>query len=58
MGSGSMSDYLSAFIMWIVVTAILLPLTWVISASSITMDCEKLGGFYINHKTYKCELVK
>jgi hypothetical protein len=32
--------------------------TYRYNIDKITTDCEKLGGFYVNQKTYKCELVK
>jgi len=31
---------------------------WVVSASSIAMECRKLGTFYVSDKIYKCELQK
>jgi hypothetical protein len=52
---------LSAFAMLMTITAVVIPVlltTWATSASNIGTDCEKLGGFYVNHKVYKCELVK
>jgi len=29
---------------------------WVMSASSIAMECRKLGSFYVGDKIYKCEI--
>jgi hypothetical protein len=39
------------------VIAFVLFTTWMLSETSIQKDCERLGSFYIGHKTYKCELV-
>jgi hypothetical protein len=39
-------------------TMLVLLTTWDISESSIGKDCERLGGFYIGHKVYKCEVMK
>jgi hypothetical protein len=58
---GYISDSLLSFVIGItIVSAVMLVLltTWNISESSIGKDCERLGSFYIGHKTYKCELVK
>jgi hypothetical protein len=38
--------------------AFVLATTWMIAETSISKDCERLGSFYIGHKTYKCELTK
>jgi hypothetical protein len=56
-----MRDSISSFVIWITtVVAILFVLltVWKISESSVGKDCERLGGFYIGHKVYKCEAVK
>jgi hypothetical protein len=53
-----MSDSLKTFISRITLTVLLILLTWVKSVDTIVTDCEELGGFHINHKVYKCELVK
>jgi hypothetical protein len=37
--------------------AFVLVTTWMLSETSIQKDCERLGSFYIGHKTYKCELL-
>jgi hypothetical protein len=42
----------------VTIVAFVLSTTWMIAESSIGKDCERLGSFYIGHKTYKCELVK
>jgi hypothetical protein len=58
---GYISDSLLSFVIGItIVSAVMLVLltTWNISESSIGKDCERLGSFYIGHKTYKCELMK
>lgn len=58
---GYISDSLLNFVIGVtIVSAIVLVLltTWKISESSIGKDCERLGSFYIGHKTYKCELMK
>jgi hypothetical protein len=58
---GYISDSLLSFVIGItIVSAVMLVLltTWNISESSVGKDCERLGSFYIGHKTYKCELVK
>jgi hypothetical protein len=58
---GYISDSLLNFVIGItIVSAVMLVLltTWNISESSVGKDCERLGSFYIGHKTYKCELVK
>jgi hypothetical protein len=58
---GYISDSLLNFVIGItIVSAVMLVLltTWNISESSIGKDCERLGSFYIGHKTYRCELVK
>jgi hypothetical protein len=58
---GYISDSLLNFVIGItIVSAVMLVLltTWSISESSIGKDCERLGSFYIGHKTYKCELMK
>lgn len=36
--------------------AALLGLAWVVSASTIGDECEKLGQFYIAKKIYECKL--
>jgi hypothetical protein len=53
-----MNDTLIAFIACVVITSLLLAIAWNTSASNIGADCEKLGSFYVDNKTYKCELVK
>jgi hypothetical protein len=58
---GYISDSLLNFVIGItIVSAVMLVLltTWKISESSVGKDCERLGSFYIGHKTYKCELMK
>jgi hypothetical protein len=58
---GYISDSLLNFVIGItIVSAVMMVLlfTWKISESSVGKDCERLGSFYIGHKTYKCELVK
>jgi flagellar basal body-associated protein FliL len=42
----------------VIVVTLILTIIWSVSKNSIATDCEKLGGFYVNHKTYKCELVE
>jgi hypothetical protein len=58
---GYISDSLLNFVIGVTITSVImfvLLTTWSISESSIGKDCERLGSFYIGHKTYKCELVK
>jgi hypothetical protein len=58
---GYISDSLLNFVIVVTITSVImfvLLTTWSISESSIGKDCERLGSFYIGHKTYKCELVK
>ena len=31
---------------------------WVLSASEIAKECDKLGSFYVGDKVYKCEIKK
>lgn len=31
---------------------------WVAAHITVARECEKLGGFYVNNKTYKCTEVK
>jgi hypothetical protein len=55
-----MNDSFLSFVIWVSITAIIafvLSTTWMIAESSISKDCERLGSFYIGHKTYKCEIV-
>jgi hypothetical protein len=57
---GYISDSMLNFVIWTTIisaVALLLLTTWKISESSIGKDCERLGSFYIGHKTYKCEIV-
>jgi hypothetical protein len=53
-------SFLSLVIGVTVIGAVMMVLltTWKISESSVGKDCERLGGFYIGHKVYKCEAVK
>jgi hypothetical protein len=56
-----MGDSVSTFVVRVtiaVAVGFILLTTWVLSASSVGKDCERLGGFYIGHKVYKCEVVK
>jgi hypothetical protein len=56
-----MNDSFLSFVIWATVTVVIafvLSTTWMIAESSISKDCERLGSFYIGHKTYKCEIVK
>ena len=34
----------------------LMALAWVISASTISEECEKMGQFYVAKKVYECKL--
>jgi hypothetical protein len=53
-------SFLSLAIGVTVIAAVMLVLltTWNISESSVGKDCERLGGFYIGYKVYKCEALK
>jgi hypothetical protein len=53
-------SFLSLIIGVTIISAVTMVLftTWKISESSVGKDCERLGGFYIGHKVYKCEVVK
>jgi hypothetical protein len=57
-----MKDSLLLFIAWVVVMALIFAVAWTIAwakfAGDVAVDCENLSGFSINHKVYKCELVK
>jgi hypothetical protein len=54
-----MKDSLLIFILWLVVVALIATITWTIAwskfAADVSVDCEKLGGFSVNNKVYKCE---
>jgi multisubunit Na+/H+ antiporter MnhC subunit len=59
-----MNDPYWSFFIWLtlvtalIITTIVIGVTWSVSTSTIATNCEKLGGFYVNNKTYKCELTK
>jgi hypothetical protein len=53
-----MMDSVFTFIVCAAVTAMLLVLSWSMSATAIGTDCEKLGSFYLGDKVYKCEVKK
>jgi len=48
-------DFLLGVVSSIAVAA-LLGLAWVISASTIGEECEKMGQFYVAKKVYECKL--
>ena len=48
-------DFLLGVVSSIAVAA-LLGLAWVVSASTIGEECEKMGQFYVNKKVYECKL--
>jgi hypothetical protein len=52
-----MNESLS-FILYSIVIGAFLIITWVMSASNIGTDCNKLGKFYIGNTVYKCEVIK
>lgn len=31
---------------------------WIDAHRTIARECERLGGFYVNNKTYKCTQIK
>ena len=39
-----------------IAVAALMCLTWVVSASTISDECEKMGQFYVAKKVYECKL--
>lgn len=39
-----------------IAVAALMGLAWVVSASTISEECEKMGRFYIAQKVYECKL--
>jgi len=53
-----MSDFLD-FVIGVAATIMvgaLMVLAWVISASTIGEECEKMGQFYVAKKVYECKL--
>jgi hypothetical protein len=54
----NMGDSLFTFFVGAAVTAILLVLSWSMSACAIGENCDKLGSFYLGDKVYKCEVKK
>jgi hypothetical protein len=53
-----MKDYLVASIVGVAAVLLLLLSVWNLSAYNLASSCEKLGGFYIDSKVYKCEIAK
>jgi hypothetical protein len=57
-----MKDSLLLFIAWVIVMALIFTVAWTTAwakfAGDVAVDCEKLNGFSVNHKTYRCELIK
>jgi hypothetical protein len=53
-----MNDSLLGFITWVVITTLIVTITWNSSAYNISTNCEKLGSFYQGDKIYKCEVTK
>jgi len=49
------TDFLFGIVASIMVGA-LMGLTWVVSASVIGEECEKMGQFYVAEKVYECKL--
>jgi hypothetical protein len=49
------TDFLFGVVASIAVGA-LMGLTWVVSASVIGKECEKMGQFYVDKKVYECKL--
>ena len=53
-----MSEFID-FVIGVAATIIvgaLMALAWVISASTIGEECEKMGQFYVAKKVYECKL--
>ena len=47
------------FVLGVVLTilaGVLMGLAWVVSASTIGEECEKMGQFYVAKKVYECKL--
>jgi hypothetical protein len=55
MGSRSIKDSLLVLILWVVVVPLISTIAWTKFAADVSVDCEKLGGFSVNNKVYKCE---
>jgi hypothetical protein len=54
-----MKDSLLITIAWVVVVSLIFTIAWSMAwtkfAADVSVDCEKLGGFSVNNKVYKCE---
>jgi hypothetical protein len=42
----------------VVVAVAVFVMGMVVSSVSITRDCERLGGFYVSDRLYKCEKIQ
>ena len=53
-----MTDYIAAVFIGIlsIISILLFSLGWIVSASTIGNECQKLGGFYVGSTVYECVL--
>lgn len=49
------TDFVLGVVLTILVGA-LMALSWVVSATTIGEECEKMGQFYVAKKVYECKL--
>ena len=41
--------------LYLIVCALVLVVVWAVSATSIALDCDNIGGFYVGSKVYECK---